>query len=159
MKKFLSIVLTIVLLSFVAATPVLATETTEEVVATYEDGSYLVMKTTEVTSTSTRASTISKSASRSLSLYNSSDEEQWRYTLHATFLYREGISAQCQNRRDEYHIYNSDWSMVSHSTSIDDDSAFGTVTMKCTVLFITISTITKDVSITCDAYGNITYNP
>lgn len=157
MKRVLSVLLTIMLLSTVMATPVMATETTKEVIETYADGSYLAVETTEVTTSGARASTISKSANRVVTYYDGNDKKQWDYTLYATFLYREGVSAQVQNRSDEYNIYNSEWSMVSHGTTIDADTAFGTVSMKQTVLLLTIRTVAIGISITCDAYGNITY--
>lgn len=159
MKKYVSFLLTIMLLSTVLATPVMATENTKDVLEVFEDGSYLAMENTEVITSTTRSSTISKSASSTLVYYNGNDVEQWRYTLYATFLYREGDSAQCQNRSDSYKISNSEWSMKSHDSWVDYDSAFGTITMKKTVLLLPIRTVTETISMTCDAYGNITYDP
>lgn len=159
MKKVVLILLAMMLLSSVMAVPVMATETTREVVEVYEDGSYAVLEKTEVIVSNARSSTVSKSASSTCHYYNGNDEEQWSYTLNGTFLYRYGSGAQAQNRSDSYKIYNSEWSMVSHDSSVGSDTVYGTVTMKMTVLFITIRTVTQDLSITCDMYGNITYDP
>lgn len=157
MKRILAIAVSLLLLSTVMAVPVLATETTSEVVATYEDGSYLVVTTTEVTNSNARASTTSKYASCMYQFYNGDDVQQWNYTLFANFLYRYGSGAQCQNRGDTWEILKSDWDLASHDTWIDYDSAFGTVTMQNYFLFLPTARITANLSMTCDAYGNITY--
>lgn len=157
MKRILAMILTMFLLSTVMAVPVLATESTEEVI-TFADGSYAIIETTEVTAAgNARTSTVSKSGSRKFTMYSGDDVKQWDYTLYGTFLYRYGIGAQAQNRSDTYNIYDSYWSLVSHDTSLDMDTVYGVVTMKCTVLFITVETHTQNLSISCDMYGNLTY--
>ncbi len=156
MKKFLAVLLTIAVLG-ISVVPVAAVETTENIVAVYEDGSYLVEEIVTTTSdVSPWSSTIATSGYRTVTLYNGSDVAQWDYTLYANFLYREGVSSQVQNRWDDYNVYNSQWSMVEHSTSLDITTAYGYYKFKKTVLFITTVTESDTIGLTCDAYGNIT---
>lgn len=156
MKKFLAVLLTIAVLG-ISVVPVAAVETTENIVAVYEDGSYLVEEITTTTSdVSPWSSTIAKGGGTTLTLYDGNDVKQWDYTLYGNFLYREGISSQVQNCWDDYNIYNSQWSMVEHSTSLDMTTAYGYYKFKKTVLFITVATDSDTIGLTCDSYGNIT---
>lgn len=155
MKKFLAVLLTIAVLG-ISVVPVAAVETTENIVAVYEDGSYLVEEIVTTTSdVSPWSSTIATSGYRTITRYNGNDVAQWDYTLYANFLYREGVSSQVQNRWDDYNIYNTEWSMVEHSTSLDMTTAYGYYKFKQTVLFITIGTASKTIGITCDCYGTV----
>lgn len=157
MKKFLSILLVVMVLNTLLI-PVEATQTTREVIATYEDGSYLVREITITTVNSvTWSSTLTKEATNTTTYYNSNDVEQWNYYLHAKFLYREGGSVICQYKNDGYNIIKSGWSLGSHECWTENAVAYGTVTMEYKVLGITVNTITDTLSIACDNSGNITY--
>ncbi len=45
--------------------------------------------------------------------------------------------------------------MDSHSCWRSGNTAYGTVTMKYKTLGVTIQTITKDISLSCDSNGNL----
>ena len=157
MKKILAALLTVAVVLGMGIVPVAAVETNEEIIAVYEDGSYLVGELTIITSdVSPWSSTIATGGNYVLTYCNANEEAQWDYVLYGNFLYRYGIGSQVQNRRDEYHIYKNQWSMVSHETTLDMTTAYGTINMKKTVLFITTANITANVWLTCDMYGNIT---
>lgn len=156
MKKFLAVLLTIATFSM-CVVPVAAVETERNVIAVFEDGSYLVEEIEIITSDIvTWGTTTATSGTRVIRNYDGNDVEQWNYTLHVNFLYRQGISSQVQNRWDDYEIYNSEWSLESHSTYIDDPAAYGTYSFKKTFLFVTVATDSDTIGLTCDAYGNIT---
>lgn len=156
MKKFLAILLAVATLG-ICVVPVGAVENTENIVAVYEDGSYLVEEITTITSdVSPWSSTIATSGGTTLTRYNSNDEKQWDYILYGNFLYREGVSSQVQNCWDDYNIYNTQWSMVEHTSYVDMTTAYGYYNFKKTVLFITVATDTDTIGLTCDCYGNIT---
>ena len=157
MKKILAALLTVAVVLGMGIVPVAAVETNEEIIAVYEDGSYLVGTLTVITSdVSPWSSTIATGGNYVLTYCTGNNEAQWDYILYGNFLYRYGIGSQVQNRRDEYNIYKNQWSMVSHETTLDMTTAYGTIHMKKTVLFITTDDVTANVWLTCDMYGNIT---
>lgn len=163
MKKVLSAVISVIILSLSVAISVNAEasisshESTSIDSATYveyfDDGSYLV--TTITQSPSLRASTYTKDGHKTVNLYNSSDELQWEYTLVGTFKVTTGISVVCTNSTYEYKIYNNSWSLTSHDNSYSGNAAYGTATFKKKVLFITTSTQDIDARLTCDVNGNL----
>ena len=156
MKKFLAVLLAIATLS-ICAVPVAAVQREENIIAVFEDGSYLVEEIEIITSEiSPWVTTTAKSGSRTVRRYNGDDVEQWFYMLYVNFMYREGISSLVQNCWDDYEIYDSSWSIVSHSTDIDQPAAYGSFEFKKTFLFVTIATDIDTIGLTCDAYGNIT---
>ena len=155
MKKFLAVLLTIAIFS-VCAIPVAAVQREENIIAVFEDGSYLVEEFEIITSEiSPWVSTTATSGTRVIRNYDANTVEQWNYTLHVNLLYREGISSLVQNRWDDYEIYNTEWSMVSHTTYIDQPAAYGSYELKKTFLFITVATASNTIGLTCDTYGNI----
>lgn len=156
MKKILAILLTIAILCGLSIVPVAAVETTENIIAVYEDGSYLVeellIETSDVSPWST---TIAKAGYRTIHNYDANDVEQWAFTLYVNFLYREGISAIVQNGWIDYDIYNNQWTLESSEFNIEQPAAYGSYTFKKTVLFIVVGRLSNTIGLTCDAYGNI----
>lgn len=163
MKKILSVAISVIIITLSLAVSVNAEDNVSSqenasiASATYveyfDDGYYFV--TTVTQSPSSRATTYTKDGHKTISLFNSSDELQWEYTLVGTFKVTTGVSAVCTNSTFEYKIYNDSWSLTAHDNSYSENAAYGTATFKKKVLFITTSTKNIDVRVLCDVYGNI----
>lgn len=156
MKKNILILLVLSVIMLICCIPVSAsaaeTSTNNSTVEYFEDGSYSITTLTEDYNNS-RAYT--KSGSKTYTHYNSSNEVQWTYTINATFSYTPGVSSTCTGVSDGYSITNNSWHIDSHSCWRSGNTAYGTVTMKYKTLGVTIQTITKDISLSCDSNGNL----
>lgn len=117
----------------------------------FDDGSYLIMTTTEIINYS-RASV--KTGSRTISHKDSDGTTLWTYKITGTFSYT-GSTSTCTAVSDSYTISNDNWHMSSHSCSKSGNTANGTVTMKYKVLGITANTITRNISLSCSATGTL----
>lgn len=156
MKKniFLSLLLTFVMLiSSVSVSASAYEDNQNNVFVEYlNDGSYIITNTVKITNNS-RAYT--KQGYRTATYYNSNDVVQWTYTLNATFSYNPGVSSTCTSVSDSYSISNDNWYIDSHSCWKSGNTAYGTVTMKHKLLGVTTQTVTRDISLSCDSYGNL----
>ena len=119
----------------------------------FEDGSYLV--TTIKASPSSRASIYTRTGTKEVILYNSSDEVQWNYYLIGTFTVETGVSAVCTNSTYSYTIVNDKWSLKSHNNYYSGNIAYGEATFKKKVLLITTNTYDIEIYVACDANGVI----
>lgn len=156
MKKLVSIfVLTISLMIVIAPSASATSETPQcnSYIEYYEDGSYTITIVRQYPSTRASNETITKE--KIVSLYNSSDELQWDYTLIGTFNLDYGVSVVCTGSTFSYEIYDDSWSLTAHNNGYYDNMATGTATFKKKFLFITISTYDIDAEVGCDIYGNV----
>lgn len=145
--RFFSLLLIVVLL--ICMVPINAYATQNEVV-TYEDGSYLIVTTEEVSvrSTNTRV------ANRHLTYYNSSDEVLWKATLSASFTYN-GTTSTCTSANCSVTVNDSAWYVVSKSASYSGNTATANLTMGKKFLGITIDKPEYTITLTCDKDGNL----
>ena len=116
----------------------------------FEDGSYITITTIEF---ETRASG-SKSAQRNYSYTTSNGDVCWKATLTGSFTYN-GTSATCTSSSCDVTIYESAYYVVSKSAGKSGNTATATVTMGRKLLGITISKDTYNLSLSCDANGNL----
>ena len=91
---------------------------------------------------------------KTLTYYSSSGQKLWEMSLRGVFIF-DGISAICIDSYVSYSVYNSQWQFVSKTQTKSGNTASGSVTMKQVILGITVQTITKSLTITCDEHGNI----
>ena len=115
-----------------------------------QNGSYI---TVEITSTGERA-TSTKTASKTYVCHDSSDNEEWRATLTGTFTYT-GTTSACTASSCNVTITDSDWYVVSKTASKSGSSALADLTMGRKFLGITIEKETINMTLTCDANGNL----
>ncbi len=159
MKKIISILLALVFLTCTATCSVgaIGVESLDAITTTttqyLEDGSYIV--TTLTQSASPRATTYTKNGYKTINLYNSDDELQWKYTLIGTFKVVEGVSVTCTDSTYTYEIVNDSWHLTDHTNSYSDNTAYGTAVFKKKVLFIVTKTENVNVLINCDKNGNM----
>ncbi len=168
MKKFLTplaIFLT-TLLTFTNSQPLLANAASAttaveiangEVVSTeivpLDESYYIEVITYDTNSSgvSTAATTYTRSAAKTHNLKNIYDETVASYTLSATFTYN-GSTSKCTSASHSTAIYNSAWKFTSATSSKSGNKATGSYTAKCS---FPSQTVSKTITITCDANGNI----
>lgn len=152
MKRFFSLVLAAVLLVVLLPfkTYAVVNSQVDEDVVYFEDGSYI---TIELSWTETRASG-TKTGSKTYRFNNSNGVEQWRAVLKGTFSYT-GSSATCTAASCDVTISNSAFYVVSKNVSKSGNAALCELVMGKKKLGITVSKDTVNMSITCDANGNL----
>ena len=67
----------------------------------------------------------------------------------------EGVSATCTNATYTQTINDGYWHFSDGNAYAENNVAHGLGTFKKKVLFITLKTYNIDISVTCDAYGNL----
>lgn len=102
-----------------------------------------------------RATLTTIEANRYVEYTNSSGENEWKYTLTATFSYIYGSAVVCTDSDYDYTIYDDSWNFSDGSTTRSGGTAYGYGTFKNKFLFVTTQTVEIDLSITCDVYGNL----
>lgn len=148
MKKCISYILLAVLLLSMIPMNTFAKEDLE--VIYFEDGSYM---TIEVISMDTRT-TNTKSGSKVANYYGEDGSLDWRATLSGSFTYT-GSSATCTASSISVSISNSAWYTISKSAGKSGASATGSVTMGKKLLGVTVSQISRNLTLTCDKNGNL----
>ena len=78
----------------------------------------------------------------------------WSYTLYGTFSY-DGSSASCTDTDDDPVVYDTAWSVYSHSCYGSGNTAYGNVTMKKKIFGITTDTVTKNLTLSCSPTGTL----
>lgn len=120
------------------------------IVEHFEDGSYLE----EVLLESCTKASGTKTASKSKTYRNSSGILAWSITVTGTFTY-DGASAKCTAADCNVNIANTAWYLVSKSTSKNGATASASVVMGEMVSGVTIEQISTNITLTCDANGNV----
>lgn len=129
---------------------VFASDVHETVVVCYDDGSYM---TEAISEQGTRASG-SKTGTKTRNYYNSNNELMWKVVLTGKFTYT-GSSATCTSSSISATVYNSEWYTVSKSSSKTSNKAKGTAVMGQKILGVTVDKVQADLTLTCDANGNL----
>lgn len=150
MKRIISLCLLIVFFSTIIPTYGFAVNEEDGIVSYFEDGSYLVETIVEMQS---RASG-SKAGTKSTTYYSQDGTAQWKVTLTGTFTYT-GASATCTGSSCNVTIYNSEWYTISKNATKSGNTASASVTMGKKLLGVTVSQIPANISLKCDANGNL----
>lgn len=151
-KRFLSLLLAMVLCVAILPQYALASEKHEDAVQTItlDDGDFIIV-TTEVYET---RATQTKSANRKYSYTTSSGDVEWVITLNGTFTYT-GTTSTCTASSCTVTINDNSWYVVSKSASKSGSTATANVTMGRKVLGITITKNDYTLTLTCDKNGNL----
>ena len=150
-KRLFTCVLLAAVLFFVFPLNCFALEAGKESIVTYfEDGSYMTEK---VYAVQTRASG-TVTGSKVKNYYDSDGNLDWKAVLTGTFSYT-GSSATCTAASCNVTIYDSSWHVSSKSASKSGNTAYGTVTMEYKLLGVTVDKKSTDLSLQCDANGNL----
>ncbi len=152
MKRFLKVMILVLLVVFMLPISALAATDTQEAenVIYLNDGSYI---TIELSCMVSRASG-TKTASKTYTYHANNGDEEWRAVLRGTFTYT-GSSSACTAASCDVTVSNTSWYIVSKIASKSGSSALGELTMGLKFLGITIDKETVSMRITCDANGNL----
>lgn len=150
MKRFMSIVILAALLVTILPFNGNATETDNDNIVYFEDGSYLKI---DINASQFRASG-TKTGRKTVEYYSSDDELVWKAVLSGTFTYT-GAAATCTASSCDVSIYNTAWYVVSKTTGKTGGTATAEITMGRKLLGITVDRVPVSISLTCDANGNL----
>ena len=152
MNKFAKIITIVVLLVALFPMNVFASENTSHSVDIIylEDGSYITVETQLI---QTRVA-YTRSANRVYTYNNNNGEEQWRAVLSATFTYN-GTTSTCTASSCNVTITNTSWYEVSKTVGKSGNTATAELVMGHKFLGITVQKETLNMSLTCDANGNL----
>lgn len=115
-----------------------------------EDGSYYVIT---IAVNGERASG-TRTGTKSYTYHTSAGVAKWTVKLTGTFAY-SGNSATCTAFGCDVTVLDSNWNVISKSTSKSGNEALATVTMGRKVLGVTIEQKTANLSLSCDGNGNL----
>ena len=147
MKKVLSCVFALLFLCMLI--PKAKAETAE--IEYLPDGSYFV---TTIAADESDACRGNITRIKESIYYDASGVEQWRMKLTASFFYN-GTTSYCTSCSVTYTIQNTAWHFDGKQENIDGNVAFGSLTMVKKFLGITIKTVTRSLTLTCDKDGNV----
>lgn len=163
MKKFLSIILTTVILvslfSFNASAVSYDKSATNEIVISetteyFEDGTSITTTITQyVNNISTLATTKTVSGSKTRTVKNADNEVLYKFKINGTFSVTVGVSATCTAVSCSASDLASGWSLDSSITSKSGNTANAMGIFKKKVLLITTQTVETPIALSCDANG------
>lgn len=78
----------------------------------------------------------------------------WTVQMEAVFSYSKN-KATCDKARITSVFYDSDWKLISSSTSKDGNTATGRFTVRQTKLGVPLKTVERTVTLTCDTNGTV----
>ena len=120
----------------------------------FNDGSYIITRIYESLPVLNRDGTYDKIGTKT-QFHHDDNTLSWEYTLTGYFTINPGVSCVCYNSTYSTDIYSNYWSFHDPYNYYSANIAYGEGTFKKRILFITISTIDINLSVSCDAYGNI----
>lgn len=151
MKRLFSLVCAVLIALTIFTTPVSAySENALSSIEYYSDGSYCII---EVLEDYSRAAG-TKNGTKNYSYYSSDNELLWVVSLTGSFTYT-GTTSTCTASNVSVTIYNSSWYAASRESSKSGNVASGTATVSRKVLGITVETKIVNLTLTCDANGNL----
>ena len=116
----------------------------------FEDGSYAVIQTLN---SGTRAAG-SVTGNKTYTYYNSDDVMEWKVVLSGTFTYT-GSSSTCTDSSISINISNSAWYVISQGAGKSGNTANASATIGKTLLGVTVARVPVNLTLTCDANGNL----
>lgn len=152
MKRFISLMLC--LACFVLLFPIQNTSAAEYSVERIEleDGAYIEITTT-VADMGTRA-VLTRAGTKNITYYSSNDVALWKAVLQGVFQYT-GSSSECVDAVCTVTIYDNSWHLASKTATHSGETAYATVKMNLKKLGVVVETKTVNLSLSCDANGNI----
>lgn len=149
MRRVTSIVLLVIFLFSSIPLTGYAVENSGSIIF-FDDGSYLLIsiQSIDIRSPGTKTGT------KKVDYYSSSDELLWNVTLRGAFSY-SGTSASCTSATCNVTVYNSSWYEASKSATKSGATAYCEATLGHKILGITIDKKTVSMSLHCDANGNL----
>lgn len=156
MKKAIAL-LTIIVLTFSSYTTNVNADsprTTSTTIEYISDNIYVETIISEEESATFFSATITKTVSKIFNIKNENNEILASFKLNGTFSY-DGTSSTCTRCSYSPSINDNTWRFTSSNAYKSGNSAVGTFTASCYRYNIVVQTISKTITITCDANGNI----
>lgn len=150
MKNIVRIVAVVLAIATPLPVTVFAAEAADANTIFLEDGSYI---TVEVEENGVRASS-TKSGRKTYTYRSNSGEEHWKAVLTGTFTYT-GTASTCTVSTCTVTITNTNWYVISKTTSKSGGTAYADLTMGRKVFGITADRETINMYLTCDKSGNL----
>lgn len=163
MKKLLSIVISVIFIfsafSFTAGATTVQDQSQNRVVSEtveyFEDGSCAVITICEDILPQSRASTYTKSGSKTYTAKNSDGDVLWKFKVNGTFSVNSGVSATCTSSSYSTSNLASGWSLKTATASRSGNKAIADGTFQKKVLLIVTRTEECRVTLQCDSNGNL----
>ena len=151
MKRILSlVVVTMIIISIIPIACLAQTDNSEKIIMQYSDGSYI---TESVTEYAARASG-TKTGTKTRTYYSSNGTTLWKVVLTGSFSFT-GTSSTCASSSCNATIYDSAWYVISKSSGKSGNTATASATIGERVLGVTVSRVPVELTLTCDANGNL----
>lgn len=152
MKKIITMMaIVLILLVFPVSVLAEASDMQDIYVVCYDDGSTL---TIEVTDCMMRGAVIPKTGQKTYTYRNSEGTAQWKAVLTGNFTCT-GSSATCTASSCDVTIFNTNWRVVSKTTTRDGNVARANLTMELRYLGVTTNSKSISMKLTCDGQGNL----
>lgn len=155
MKKFIVLIITVIMIFSVLSVSVCAESNSTIVLETteyFEDGSYSITVLTVNNETAVSKEISTKTGSKTTVFYNADNEKMVTVKLTASFSYT-GSSATCTSVTPSYTIHDSHWRVTNSTGTKSVNKAIGEFTAKRYVLGIPTQTVDKTLTITCSNTG------
>ena len=159
-KSIATILLAIICAFMPVSAAEAATEKTQRLVSEetmYIDGYFVTVSVYEdetPVSVMPLASTYEKSGKKTYTAKNDSGATAFTFTINGTFTVSSHGSAFCTKASYSYSIKDSAWEFKSATAERSANKAIGDAKFIRKVLFVTASTVTPHVVLTCDNNGN-----
>lgn len=127
-----------------------ASESKNTEIIWYDDGSYMEISVKE--SVTRVANTVS--GSKTYTYYGANGGVEWKAVLSATFAY-SGSWYTCTTASCNVTISESQWYVISNSTTRSSNNAITNLTMGRKLLGVTIDKPQYTIKLTCDSNGNL----
>lgn len=154
MKKMLCLFLSLSIFCGFMATAYASGCVTHDSVEYLQDGSYFITTVMENSEIVVPLS-ITCSGSKTTAYYSKSGSKLWSVTVTGTFTYGSGSRAVCTKSTVSANVYSSSWKITHSSASKSGNSASATATGTLYSDSAPINSITKTVTLTCSANGNL----
>lgn len=154
MKKYFMLFLCFTLILWNPTSASAASSTSNIIVETFEDGSYIETVIEEIETSSTYSTTSTKSGKKTSTYKNSSGDALWSVSVTGTFTYN-GSSATCTKSTVSTASYNNNWKITASSSSKSGASAKATATAAKYSSGIYIISTTQSVTLTCSKSGTL----
>ena len=91
-----------------------------------------------------------RSAKKTVTYFDSRGARVWSITVYGRFGYTYGLQSKATETHSEITLYNSDATLCSKDGYAAGNMAYATATVRCGDLLLS-----RNVSLTCDAYGRL----
>lgn len=115
---------------------------------------YAIISIEEEIASNTTRTISTKTGKKTYTVYNNDSEVAAQFVLTGTYTYN-GNTSSCTGASYSTSVYDDNWKFTSASTSKLGAVASGQFTVKHYSLSVNNQTVSKTITLTCDAKGNL----